>query len=220
MSSSTIENEIVLYGHYDSGHVYKVALLLSLADIPYTYEHVDIWSEKSSRQTAFLEHSRNGEVPCLLYSGKSLIQSNVILQKLARQFRCFGGESEDRLLAALDWQFWEANRIGMCLPQLRYARVFAPEEFTPDSLAFISSRFESDITLLEQHLSLAANDGRAFILDNEPSIADISVCGYLFWADEAGVNLPPAVSSWLQRLRELKGWQAPYALLEKNRYAK
>jgi len=210
------KTHIKLYGHYDSGHVYKVALFLALADIEYSYEHVDIWVDKSKRQKQFLQHSRNAEVPCLVLDDEAVIQSNVILQLLASRFGIFGGESEARLLACLDWQFWEANRLGMCLPQLRYAKSFAPQEFTADSLAFITNRFTADIALLESTLV----DGRAFVLDDVPSIADFSICGYLYWADEAGVDIPNLTADWLRRLSELEGWSDPYTLLQKSQYAK
>lgn len=203
-------NSLKLYGHYDSGHVYKVMLFLELGRIPYEYEHVDIWIDKDKRQTDFLKHSRNGEVPCLVIGNQSYIQSNLILHKLAVLYGIFGGESKDRLWQALDWQFWEANRLGMCLPQLRYARRFAPDEFNDQSLEFLTHRFNQDIALLERHLS----DGRPFILDDRPSIADFSICGYLFWADEASVTLPEAVEKWLGRISALPGWQPPYVMMK------
>lgn len=213
--TNSFSNEILLYGHYDSGHVYKVALCLRLLGLDYRYEHVDIWIDKSARQSDFLNSSRNAEVPCLVLDSRPLIQSNVILQALARKYRRFGGESEERLLTALDWQFWEANRLGMCLPQLRYARLFAPQEFTSDSLAFLHHRFNEDIAVLSRHFA----DGRQFVLDDNPSIADFSLCGYLYWAQETAVEIPKSVADWLDRISAIKGWQSPYIIMEKARYA-
>ena len=201
-----------LYGHYDSGHVYKVMLFLELANIPYEYEQVDIWIDKQDRQADFLKHSRNGEVPCLLIDGQAYIQSNLILHKLASEYKIYGGESPQRLLQSLDWQFWEANRLGMCLPQLRYAKLFAPDEFNAQSLAFLKNRFDQDIAVLAGQFS----DGRDFILDDNPGIADFSICGYLYWADEADLQLPEMVNSWLDRISQLPGWQPPYDMMKKN----
>ena len=205
-------HKLKLYGHYDSGHVYKVMLFLELGKIAYEYEQVDIWTEKNNRQSGFLAHSRNAEVPCLVIDDQAFIQSNLILHKLASLHEIYGGESEHRLLQALDWQFWEANRLGMCLPQLRYAKKFAPAEFNQQSLEFLKSRFDQDVTLLSDHL----HDGRRFILDDHPSIADFSICGYLFWADEAGVLLPQEVINWLDRISQLPGWRAPYEMMKEN----
>ncbi len=200
-----------LFGHYDSGHVYKIMLFLELANIPYDYEQVDIWIDKADRQTEFLKFSRNGEVPCLLIDGLPYIQSNLILYKLASLYKIYGGESAQRLIQALEWQFWEANRLGMCLPQLRYAKLIAPDEFNADSLAFLRNRFEVDIAVLARHLS----DDRKFILDDKASIADFSICGYLYWADEAGVRLPRQINNWLERISRLPGWRSPYEMMNK-----
>ena len=199
-----------LYGHYDSGHVYKIMLFLELGKITYEYEHVDIWTDKKNRQQEFLVHSRNAEVPCLVIDDQAFIQSNLILHKLASLFEIYAGESQIRLMQALDWQFWEANRLGMCLPQLRYAKKFAPEEFNHQSLEFLKARFDQDVALLARHFS----DGRNFILDNEPSIADFSICGYLFWADEADLVLPQQVTNWLDRISQLPGWRPPYEMMK------
>ena len=206
-------HNLKLFGHCDSGHVYKVMLFLELGYIPYEYEQVDIWIDKDKRQVEFLQHSRNGEIPCLLIDDQAYIQSNLILHKLASLYEIFGGESQSRLLQALDWQFWEANRLGMCLPQLRYAKKFAPDEFNPQSLEFLRNRFDQDISLLAGNFS----DGRKFILDNKPSIADFSICGYLFWAGEAELQLPEKINSWLDRISQLPGWQPPYEMMNNTK---
>lgn len=203
--------QIKLYGHYDSGHVYKVMLFLALNKTSFEYEEVDIWADRSSRQPDFLKHSRNCEVPLLMLDGDPYIQSNLILHILARHFKTFGGENDKRLLAALDWQFWEANRLGMCLPQLRYAARFAPEEFSQGGLELLYQRLEFDLNLLASHLS----KGNNFMIDDAPSIADLSLCGYLFWADEAKVTLPTPIKDWLGRISQLEGWKPPYELLRK-----
>ena len=63
--------------------------------------------------------------------------------------------------------------------------------------------------MIDSHLS----DGRYFMLGAEPTIADFSLCGYLYFADEAKVTVPSRVSAWLTRLAALPGWQHPYDLM-------
>ena len=48
------------------------------------------------------------------------------------------------------------------------------------------------------------------------TIADFSLSGYLFFADEAEVPVPDHVAQWLGRLKENPGWKHPYELLAKN----
>lgn len=199
-----------LFGHKDSGHAYKVRLCLSLNQIEHDYEVVDIWQARDQRQTEFQQNAKFQEVPLLIDNGQAMAQSDAILVHLATQHGAFDNNNPETLQSCLEWLFWEANKIGLCLPQLRYAKRFAPDEFTPGALQWLNQRYEHDVGILEKELS----DGRPFILGERPSIADCSLCGYLFFADEAELTVPPAVQRWLTSISELTGWQHPYELMQ------
>ncbi|MEP6678411.1 MAG: glutathione S-transferase C-terminal domain-containing protein, partial [Betaproteobacteria bacterium] len=64
--------------------------------------------------------------------------------------------------------------------------------------------------VLDAHLG-----GRSFVAADRPTIADLSLCGYLFWPDELGVEWDefPQLRDWLARLRALPRWKAPYDLM-------
>ena len=198
-----------LYGHFDSGHVYKVRLGLTLAHIPHHYVHIDIRQPHSERLEPFRALAPFGEVPLLVWDGQAYAQSDAILCVIAERCGAFGGESPERMAQARQWLFWEANRLGMSLPQLRYAQRFAPDEFPPGALQWIRARFDKDIERLDQELART----QAFILGDKPCIADFALCGYLYWASEAGVTPPTHVQRWLDRIAALPRWQAPYDLL-------
>jgi glutathione S-transferase len=55
------------------------------------------------------------------------------------------------------------------------------------------------------------------VIGNAPSVADISMVGYLlFPKHESGYDLAashPAMHAWLGRVSALPGWRAPYGLL-------
>ena len=59
--------------------------------------------------------------------------------------------------------------------------------------------------------------GRAFVADDQPTIADFSMMGYLFFPpEEVGFDLAqdyPAIDAWRDRIRALPGWRAPYDML-------
>ena len=198
-----------LYGHPDSGHVYKVRFCLQQGRIDHVYEVVDIWADCSSRPRDFVARSRFCEVPLLVDEGRSLIQSDAILFYLARKYGIFGGGSEATLQQCLEWLVWEANRIGMCLPQLRADRQFPQMSLDPGARGWLLERYRHDVGVLDRQLA----DGRDFFLGNELSIVDFSLCGYLMFAEEADVEVPDNVSHWLQRLRGLDGWQPPQKML-------
>ena len=46
-------------------------------------------------------------------------------------------------------------------------------------------------------------------------MADLSLCGYLYWPDEIGVdwNVYPSLRDWLERIRSEPRWVHPYELM-------
>lgn len=200
---------LTLYGHPDSGHAYKVGLMLTVAGLPYNYHLIDINSPHETRPEPFRSLARYKEVPLLVMNNQPYVQSDAILCALAEATGRFGSENHDRMARAREWLFWEANRLGMSLPHLRYARKFSMESYNEGALTWLQARYDFDIKRLERELS----DGRSFVLDDSPSIAEFSLCGYLFFADEAAVMVPPKVRAWLARISQLPGWRAPYDLM-------
>jgi glutathione S-transferase len=200
----------VLYCHRESGHSYKVALALTLMGIAFEQRPVDLNLPRSERSDDFRNASLFGEVPVLvLPDGMAISQSNVILHALARWNRLFDGRTTAERVRVREWLAWEANRLAMSLPHLRYSRMFAP---AGDALEkWWTQRMIVDLDRLNAELR-----NKRFVVGDEPTVADISLCGYLFWADQARVDLGewPDVVAWLARIRALDGWRAPYDLLQ------
>jgi glutathione S-transferase len=88
---------------------------------------------------------------------------------------------------------------------LRFAKRFDAASYPPGALDWLRQRFDQDIARLAHTLS----EGQAFVLGEQPSMADVSLSGYLWWADQAGLTLPAAVRAWLDRLRNEPGWISP-----------
>jgi glutathione S-transferase len=197
-------DRIKLFGNRESGHAYKVRLMLNLAQLPHEFEEVDLDLPRGQRPEPFRSLAKYGEVPLLLHNERPYVQSNAILLHLAAHSGALDGDAPATTERVREWLFWEANRIGFSLPNLRYClRVSGGE---PAVLAMLRQRYEADVARLERELA----DGRPFILGNSPTVADVSLCGYLFWADQAQVAVPPGVASWLERIAALPGWRHPY----------
>jgi glutathione S-transferase len=79
-------------------------------------------------------------------------------------------------------------------------------------MKFLAGRVDNAFGIVEKHLST-----RDFIVGAQPTIADMSLCGYLYFpADESGYDIGksyPAMAKWLERLKALPGWKAPYEML-------
>lgn len=75
---------------------------------------------------------------------------------------------------------------------------------------FLRERSNAALGVLNRHLS-----DRAFALGARPTIADLSMCGYLFWPEEIGVDWGdfPNLGAWLERIEALPGWVHPYELM-------
>ncbi|MFC5473124.1 glutathione S-transferase family protein [Paraherbaspirillum soli] len=204
-----MQDNFILYGNVNSGHAYKVRLMLAVGGVEHDYQHIDIDQPRSARPEPFRSLAKFGQVPLLLHNGRPYVQSDAILCHLAEHTGRFGAETPERMACVREWLFWEANRLGMCLPQLRWARRFEPDAYNAGAVAWLQGRFDVDIAILDAELA----DGRAFIVDDSPTVADFSLCGYLFWADAAEVKLPQNVAAWLERISRLPAWRAPDVLL-------
>ena len=200
----------ILYCHHESGHSYKVALALTLLGIPYEQRPVDLNLPRDQRPEDFRRASMFGEVPALIdEDGLAVCQSNAILDHIARRYRKLDGATPARRTRVREWLAWEANRLAMSLPHLRFSRAFTPAGEVLE--AYWTQRMHADLDRLDRTLR-----DEDFLAGDAPTIADLSCCGYLFWADQAALDLGPwpAVGAWLERIRSLPRWQAPYDLLE------
>ncbi len=201
-----------LFGHPDSGHALKVKFFLDWLGADYHYEYVDIYCPCEARSQEFLEASKFAEVPALIDEGRHYTQSNAILVYLADKFNVF--ESAEQKQETLQWLVWEANKIGMCLPQLRCHEKLVDKnpnfKLSQGAYDWLLNRYQHDVGVLNNTLS-----EQAFILGEKVSPADFSLSAYLLYADELSVEVPENVNAWLNRMRELKGWQSPYEMLKK-----
>lgn len=198
--------DLELYGHPDSGHACKVALALSLAGLDWRPARVDIWAPPDSRPAAFLAASPAAEVPVLMIDGVAHAQSGAILIEIASRFRTLGGESAAGLRRGREVVLWEANRIGMCLPQLKEARRLGGARFDPAVIDWLEGRFAADRARFDRMLN-----GADFLHGAAPGIGDCAVWGYVQWLTEAGVSPSPAMAGWIERMRALPAARAPEA---------
>jgi len=202
-------NSFVVFGHRESGHSYKVCLFLTLAKIPYDYVGVDVLKPLAERPPEFRAVSRFGEVPVLIHGDLRISQSNAILLYLASLTGRFAGNDPRSLAAIHEWLFWEMSRLNLGVANLRFALRFEPD--TPaDTVALYRTRAEDAMARLDQQVARSR-----FITGEALTIADLSCCGYLFWASQAGLDLAhyPAVARWLKDIAAQDGWRPPEELL-------
>ncbi|KKL82138.1 hypothetical protein LCGC14_1987780, partial [marine sediment metagenome] len=93
---------------------------------------------------------------------------------------------------------WEANRIGMCLPQLVESRRAGGVSFAPDTVAWLTARFETDRARFDSLLA-----GGPFFHSDAPGAGDCAIWGYTQWLDAAGVGPSANMAAWLARMGAL-----------------
>ena len=109
----------------------------------------------------------------------------------------------------LRWLLFDNHKLTSYTATYRFMRTFT-NGADPAVLAEFRKRAEAAWGVLDAHL-----DSRRYVVGNRLTIADISLCGYLFWPEEIGVawDRYPHLRDWLARIRDEPGWVHPYALM-------
>jgi glutathione S-transferase len=197
-----------LYCFAQSGNAYKAALMLNLCGANWQPRFVDFFNGET-RTPAYRAINPMGEVPVLEQGGKRWSQTGVILDCLAQTYGKFGWADDDERRQILRWLLWDNHKLTSYTATLRFMLTFLNSGETPVT-EFLRTRSNAALTILDGHL-----DGRDFALKQRPTIADISMCGYLFWPEEIGVDWTayPHIGAWLERIKALPGWVHPYELM-------
>jgi glutathione S-transferase len=199
--------------HYfrESGNSYKLALMLTLCGQKFE----PIWTDFGAgvTRTAQWRNTVNpmGKIPVLEESGIRLTQTAPILLRLAERYGRYQGETDSERFEILRWLFWDNHKLTGYMAPYRFQRAFTPSP-QPQVLTFLRTRLDDLLGIVEQHLG-----HQPFVVGDRPTIADVSMVGYLFFpSEESGYNFAashPAVHAWLGRVASLPGWRAPYDLL-------
>ncbi len=197
-----------LYCFAQSGNAYKPALMLNLCGADWEPRFVDFFNGET-RKDAFRAINPMGEVPVLDHGGKILTQSGIILDYLAEKFEKFGPEDDDERREIWRWILFDNHKLTAGVATYRFLMRFAKTGETPVT-DFLKARMNSALRVLDNHL-----EQQNFVVADRPTIADVSLCGYLFWPEEFDTSFDdyPAIAAWLRRIEALPGWVHPYELM-------
>jgi len=201
--------EYRLYCFAQSGNCYKVALALQLAGADWEPRWVDFFGGETRSAEYRTGVNEMGEAPVLEHRGKKLSQSGVVLDYLASTLKKFGAKDEDERREILRWILWDNHKFTSYIATLRWMLTLA-KVGEPPVHEFLRGRIKGSLGILQKHL-----EKNAFVAAERLTIADLSLCGYLFWPDEFGFSWQdyPAVAAWLERIRSQPRWVHPYQLM-------
>jgi len=205
--------EYQLYCFAQSGNCYRVALMLNLVGADWQPIFVDFFKGGETRTPKYrTEVNEMGEAPVLTHGAKKLSQSGVCLTYLAERTGKFLPQGEDERLEALRWIIFDNQKVNGFLGPYRFLKSLAKPAGDPAVLAFLKGRIDGNLAVIDKRLA-----GRSFMLGERPTIADISLAGYLYYpAEEFGFDIAatyPAIAKWLDRIKALPGWEHPYKLM-------
>jgi glutathione S-transferase len=193
-----------------SGNAYKVALYLQLAGLPWEPVFVDFFKGGQTRTPQWRESvSAMGEVPVLEHGGRRYTQSGAILTLLAETTGHFAPRDADERYEALRWLLWDNHKFTSYYATLRFLLGLAKTGETPVT-EFLRARAKAAFSVADSHFAR-----NAFVLGDRPTIADLSMAGYVFYPEETGIDWDafPALSAWRERIRGLPGWVHPHDLM-------
>jgi glutathione S-transferase len=141
-----------------------------------------------------------GEAPVLEHRGTRLAQSGVILDYIAGKFGRFGPNDDDERREFLRWLLWDNHKLTGYTATLRFMRALAKDP-DPAVVAEFHRRAETAWGVLNTHLA-----GRNYVVGDRLTLVDLSLCGYLFWPEEIGVDWNKPKPARLARAQSPRPW--------------
>lgn len=205
-----------LHGFCQSGNSYKVAFFLGALGQPWEPVFVDFMHGATRTQEWREQTNAMGEAPVLEDGARRLTQSGVILSYLAKKHGAYEGATDDDKLEVLRWILFDNHKFTSYFAAYRFMKAFGPSAPDPAVMAWLRGRMDNAFGIVDKQLA-----STRFIAGDQPTIADFSLSGYLFYpVEESGYEMAerfPHIQAWMGRMRELPGWASPYEILPGER---
>jgi glutathione S-transferase len=204
--------EYRLYGMGESGNAYKAALMLNLCSLDWEPVFVDFFNGEGRTEQYRSDINEFGEIPVLEHDGQRLTQSGVILHYLAEKAGRFGPANAEEAQEIWRWILFDNHKFTSYFATLRFMFGLQKTGETPVT-EFLRARAVGAYSIVEKHLA-----GRNFIVGGRPTLADISMVGYLYFTEETGIDRTafPNINAWAGRVAALPGWAHPYELMKRG----
>jgi glutathione S-transferase len=200
------EDSLTLYGSFTSSSSYKPMLYLALAGLPFSFRTVNLKIGVQSTPE-YLAINRWGVVPSLRHRGLTILQSNVILDYLARETGHFEGRTEQERWQAREWLSWEADHIT-AVARVRHSARF--RRMHDEVIAEFRPRAEAALSFVDRTVR-----DRPFLVGDKCTIADIGCWGRMVFMAEGGFEIGHwlHLEAWADRLKAMPGFALPYDLI-------
>jgi glutathione S-transferase len=194
---------MLLYNSPVSGNCYKVRLLLAHRGIPYERRDLDV-VDRSNRADVLGGLNPDLRVPTLvLDDGRPLAESGAILWYFGEGTRFV---PDDNYLRAqvLQWMFFEQYTHEPAIAVVRFLVAYSGEaDRHRELIEARTAQGHRALAALGRHLDA----GRAYLVGDVLTLADIALYAYTHVAHEGGFTLDgyPAIRGWLERVASEPG---------------
>lgn len=171
--------------------------LWALEELGVPYEHVPTHFATDAKKPDYLAINPNGRVPALVDGDLTLFESMAINLYLAKKYDKTGlyPKSAADEARAIQWSFWGMTETESALLQVLMHRMFLPQPQRDEALAKAGEeKLAQPLRVLDGALA-----GRAYLLGDAFTIADLNLASVLAWALISKVDLSktPNVARWL-----------------------
>lgn len=200
------DDRLTLYGSFTSSSSYKPMLYLALARLPFSFRTVNL-KIGVQREPEYLSINRWGVVPSLQHRGLTILQSNVILDYLARTTGHFEGRTEQQRWDARAWLSWEADHVT-AVARVRHSARF--RKMHDEVIAEFRPRAEEALSFVDKTVR-----DQPWLTGDICTIADIGCWGRMVFMAEGGFDIAnwPHLRAWSERLKAMPGFALPYDLI-------
>jgi glutathione S-transferase len=191
---------LILHEYAASGNCYKVRLTAAHLGLELARREYDIMKGETRTPEFLAGVNANGRIPVLQVGGRFIPESGAACFYLADGSALI---PEDRFARAdmLRWMFWEQYNHEPNVATLRFWFGWIGEDNLTEAqraqLPGKRAAGEAALKLMDEHLA-----GRAFLVGDRLSLADIGLYAYTHVAESGGFRLSdyPAVVAWLGRV--------------------
>jgi glutathione S-transferase len=200
---------LTLYGSFTSSSSYKPMLYLALSRLPFSFRTVNL-KNGVQKLPEYLAINRYGQVPALRHAGLTIVQSNIVLDYLARTTGHFAGATDQDRWTAREWLSWEADNITAVAKVRHYSRF---RKVDPAVMDYFRPLADAAVTFVDNALR-----DKNWLVGDSPTIADIGCWGRMVFMAEGGMDITHYrnVRAWSERLAALPGFALPYDLIPKK----